>query len=116
MKKVIENVIENIHNLVVKQTDAQVVMECYWSKIDQKSNRNSLKKINIIHEIISHNLWLTSRVPTLTEDTIEGRHVERPYALYGNNIKIIPGALALKGSIVVNSQGGGSKDTWILNN
>jgi uncharacterized circularly permuted ATP-grasp superfamily protein len=35
-----------------------------------------------------------SRVPTLTEDTIEGRHVDlRPYALYGDSIKIIPGAL-----------------------
>jgi uncharacterized circularly permuted ATP-grasp superfamily protein len=37
---------------------------------------------------------INSRVPTLTEDTIEGRHVDlRPYALYGDSIKIIPGAL-----------------------
>jgi uncharacterized circularly permuted ATP-grasp superfamily protein len=62
-----------------------------------------------------------SRVPTLTEDTIEGRHVDLDPALYGDSIKIIPGALTRvalkKGSIVVNSsQGGGSKDTWILNN
>jgi len=61
-----------------------------------------------------------SRVPTLTDDSIEGRHVDlRPYILYGKDIKIIPGALTRvaleKGSIVVNSsQGGGSKDTWIL--
>jgi uncharacterized circularly permuted ATP-grasp superfamily protein len=33
-----------------------------------------------------------SRVPTLTEDTIEGRHVDLRYALYGDK-KIIPGAL-----------------------
>ena len=63
-----------------------------------------------------------SRVPTITEEnTIEGRHVDlRPYALFGDDIKIIPGALTRvalkKGSIVVNSsQGGGSKDTWVLN-
>jgi uncharacterized circularly permuted ATP-grasp superfamily protein len=35
-----------------------------------------------------------SRVPTISDDTIEGRHVDlRPYALYGDSIKIIPGAL-----------------------
>jgi uncharacterized circularly permuted ATP-grasp superfamily protein len=61
-----------------------------------------------------------SRVPTLTEDTIEGRHVDlRPYALYGDK-KIIPGALtrvALKKDQSLSIlQGGGSKDTWILNN
>ena len=63
-----------------------------------------------------------SRVPTLTEDGIEGRHVDlRPYVLYGKDLKIIPGALTSvalkKGSLVVNSsQGGGSKDTWVLDN
>ena len=50
-----------------------------------------------------------------------GRHVDlRPYILYGKELKIIPGALTRvalkKGSLVVNSsQGGGSKDTWVLN-
>ena len=61
-----------------------------------------------------------SRVPTLCDNTIEGRHVDlRPYILYGKDIKVIPGALTrvalTKGSLVVNSsQGGGSKDTWVL--
>ncbi|MEQ8881079.1 MAG: circularly permuted type 2 ATP-grasp protein, partial [Cyclobacteriaceae bacterium] len=51
---------------------------------------------------------------------IAPRHVDlRPYILYGENIKVIPGALTrvalVKGSLVVNSsQGGGSKDTWVL--
>ena len=50
----------------------------------------------------------------------EGRHVDlRPYVLCGKQICIIPGALTRvalrKGSYVVNSsQGGGSKDTWVL--
>ena len=61
-----------------------------------------------------------SRVPTLLDDSLEGCHVDlRPYVLYGNDIYVHPGGLtrvALKrGSLVVNSsQGGGSKDTWVL--
>lgn len=62
-----------------------------------------------------------SRVPTLIEDKIEGRHVDlRPYILHqGDKIYVHPGGLTRvalkKGSLVVNSsQGGGSKDTWVL--
>jgi uncharacterized circularly permuted ATP-grasp superfamily protein len=61
-----------------------------------------------------------SRVPTLTDNGVAGRHVDlRPYILYGEDIFVLPGGLtrvALKpGSLVVNSsQGGGSKDTWVL--
>ena len=61
-----------------------------------------------------------SRVPTICGDHFEGRHVDlRPYILYGKEIFVLPGGLtrvALKnGSLVVNSsQGGGSKDTWVL--
>jgi uncharacterized circularly permuted ATP-grasp superfamily protein len=61
-----------------------------------------------------------SRVPTLVEDHFEGRHVDlRPYILYGKEINVMPGGLTRvalrKGSLVVNSsQGGGSKDTWVL--
>jgi uncharacterized circularly permuted ATP-grasp superfamily protein len=61
-----------------------------------------------------------SRVPTLVGETLEGRHVDlRPYVLYGDEIRVVPGGLTRvalrKGSLVVNSsQGGGSKDTWVL--
>jgi uncharacterized circularly permuted ATP-grasp superfamily protein len=62
-----------------------------------------------------------SRVPTFIEDQIEGRHVDlRPYILHrGEEIHVHPGGLTRvalrKGSLVVNSsQGGGSKDTWVL--
>jgi uncharacterized circularly permuted ATP-grasp superfamily protein len=61
-----------------------------------------------------------SRVPTIIEDRIEGRHVDlRPYILYGQDIFVLPGGLTRvalpKGSLVVNSsQGGGSKDTWVV--
>jgi uncharacterized circularly permuted ATP-grasp superfamily protein len=61
-----------------------------------------------------------SRVPTIVGDGIEGRHVDlRPYILYGKDIYVQPGGLTrvalTKGSLVVNSsQGGGSKDTWVV--
>jgi uncharacterized circularly permuted ATP-grasp superfamily protein len=61
-----------------------------------------------------------SRTPTIIGDNIEGRHVDfRPYILYGKSIFVLPGGLTRvalkKGSLVVNSsQGGGSKDTWVL--
>lgn len=61
-----------------------------------------------------------SRVPTLIEDEFQGCHVDlRPYTLYGKDIFVNPGGLTRvalkKGSLVVNSsQGGGSKDTWVI--
>jgi uncharacterized circularly permuted ATP-grasp superfamily protein len=61
-----------------------------------------------------------SRVPTIVEDGFDGRHVDlRPYILYGKDVFVLPGGLTRvalkKGSLVVNSsQGGGSKDTWVL--
>jgi uncharacterized circularly permuted ATP-grasp superfamily protein len=62
-----------------------------------------------------------SRVPTLVGDHFEGRHVDlRPYILYdGDSVFVLPGGLTRvalkKGSLVVNSsQGGGSKDTWVI--
>jgi uncharacterized circularly permuted ATP-grasp superfamily protein len=62
-----------------------------------------------------------SRAPCLVEGGFEPRHVDlRPYVLYGDKVSIVPGGLTrvalTKGSLVVNSsQGGGSKDTWVLN-
>ena len=61
-----------------------------------------------------------SRSPCLVGDHLEPRHVDlRPYILYGDKVNIVPGGLTRvaleKGSLVVNSsQGGGSKDTWVL--
>jgi uncharacterized circularly permuted ATP-grasp superfamily protein len=58
--------------------------------------------------------------PTMVEGGFEGRHIDlRPFILYGEKAVIVPGGLTRvalrKGSLVVNSsQGGGSKDTWVL--
>jgi uncharacterized circularly permuted ATP-grasp superfamily protein len=61
-----------------------------------------------------------SRAPVIVDSQFAGRHVDlRPYILYGKDIYVLPGGLTRvalkKGSLVVNSsQGGGSKDTWVL--
>ena len=61
-----------------------------------------------------------SRAPCLVGNGLEPRHVDlRPYVLYGDKVSIVPGGLTRvalrRGSLVVNSsQGGGSKDTWVL--
>ena len=61
-----------------------------------------------------------SQHPTFCDGKLEGRHIDlRPFILYGEKTTIVPGGLTRvalrKGSLVVNSsQGGGSKDTWVL--
>ncbi|MFT8674651.1 MAG: circularly permuted type 2 ATP-grasp protein [Acetobacter sp.] len=61
-----------------------------------------------------------SVTPTLCPDGVEARHVDlRPFALTGRAVWVLPGGLSRvalrKGSLVVNSsQGGGSKDTWVM--
>ncbi len=121
-EKDLKYVIENIHNLVVKQTDAS---GGYGMLIGPKSTKK--EQVEFVAKIkanprnyIAQPMINLSRVPTLSDEGIQGRHVDlRPYILYGDDIKITPGALTRvalkKGSIVVNSsQGGGSKDTWVI--
>ena len=61
-----------------------------------------------------------SQHPSFVDDHMEGRRVDlRPYILFGQKVVVMPGGLTRvalrKGSLVVNSsQGGGSKDTWVL--
>jgi uncharacterized circularly permuted ATP-grasp superfamily protein len=71
-------------------------------------------------EYIAQEVVPLSRHPTLVGDHLEGRHVDlRPFVLSGETVEVIPGGLTRvalrRGSLVVNSsQGGGSKDTWVL--
>ncbi|GAB2629663.1 circularly permuted type 2 ATP-grasp protein [Belliella aquatica] len=123
-KKDRDYVLENIEKLVVKETNAA---GGYGMLIGPKADAEEhakfreLIKNNPTNYIAQPTLSL-STVPTLTDEGMEGRHVDlRPYILYGEEIEVIPGALTRvalkKGSLVVNSsQGGGSKDTWVLYN
>ena len=115
-------VLENIEKLVVKEANEAggygMLIGPKASKADHDLFRQKIKE-NPRNYIAQPTISL-SRVPCLFENTVEGRHVDlRPYILYGNGIQVIPGGLTrvalTKGSLVVNSsQGGGSKDTWVL--
>ena len=69
---------------------------------------------------ISQPMIALSVCPTLVDDGVEPRHVDlRPFAITGKSTWVLPGGLTRvalrKGSLIVNSsQGGGSKDTWVL--
>jgi uncharacterized circularly permuted ATP-grasp superfamily protein len=115
-------VLEHLEELVVKETNAA---GGYGMMIGPKADSDEHQKFaKLIQEnprnYIAQPTLSLSTVPTLSGTGIEPRHVDlRPYILYGQEIEVIPGAftrVALrKGSLVVNSsQGGGSKDTWIL--
>ncbi|WP_200979605.1 circularly permuted type 2 ATP-grasp protein [Echinicola sp. 20G] len=115
-------VLDNIAELVIKETNAA---GGYGMLIGPKSTPEEHEKFKKLilsnpNNYIAQPTLSLSTVPTLTENTIECRHVDlRPYVLYGEEIDVVPGALTRvalkKGSLVVNSsQGGGSKDTWVL--
>ncbi|MEB2776357.1 circularly permuted type 2 ATP-grasp protein [Algoriphagus sp. D3-2-R+10] len=115
-------VLDHIEELVVKETNAAGgygMLIGPKATPEEHSKFRELVKNNPTNYIAQPTLSL-STVPTLTDEGISGRHVDlRPYILYGKEIEVIPGALTRvalkKGSLVVNSsQGGGSKDTWVL--
>lgn len=116
-------VLENIQNLVVKAANeaggygmmigphAARAEHEEFSRLIQENPRNYIAQPTLS----------LSTVPTIINGQFEPRHVDlRPYILYGKEIYVLPGGLTRvalrKGSLVVNSsQGGGSKDTWVLN-
>lgn len=115
-------VLENIEDLVIKETNAA---GGYGMMIGPKATKEEHQKFrelvkNNPRNYIAQPTLSLSTVPTLTEKGIGPRHVDlRPYILAGQDLDVVPGSLtrvALKeGSLVVNSsQGGGSKDTWVL--
>ena len=115
-------VLDNLDKLVVKAVN---LSGGYGMLIGPKSTRKQQEefaakiKANPRDYIAQPTLSL-SRTPTICGNRVEGRHVDfRPYILYGKDIFCLPGGLTrvalIKGSLVVNSsQGGGSKDTWVL--
>ena len=117
-----KHVLENIKELVVKPANESggygMLIGPHSSAKEYEDFRGRIEA-NPRNYIAQPTLSL-SRVPTLIEDRFEGRHVDlRPYVLYGSDIYVLPGGLTRvalrKGSLVVNSsQGGGSKDTWVL--
>ncbi|MBX3241165.1 MAG: circularly permuted type 2 ATP-grasp protein [Chitinophagaceae bacterium] len=116
-------VFENIHRMVVKRTNqsggygmvmGNAISEEEWQKAKAEIEKDP-------RSFIAQPIIKLSTVPCFINGRFTPRHVDfRPYALCGpDGVEIVPGGLtrvALKeGSLVVNSsQGGGSKDTWIV--
>ncbi len=115
-------VLEHLDELVVKEANQSggygMLIGPHSTKAEQEEFARRIKD-NPRNYIAQPTLSL-SRVPVLIDDHFEGRHVDlRPFILYGEDIYVLPGGLTRvalkKGSLVVNSsQGGGSKDTWVL--
>jgi uncharacterized circularly permuted ATP-grasp superfamily protein len=117
-----QHVLQNLDKLVVKaanEAGGYGMLVGPHSTSQQREQFAAKIEANPRNYIAQPTLAL-SRVPTLIEDHLEGRHVDlRPYILYGKDIHVMAGGLTRvalrKGSLVVNSsQGGGSKDTWVL--
>ena len=116
------HVLENLQNLVVKaanESGGYGMLIGNQSTAKEREEFAQLIKSNP-REYIAQPIISLSRHPTFCEEGIQGRHVDlRPFILYGEDVEIVPGGLTRvalkKGSLVVNSsQGGGSKDTWVL--
>jgi uncharacterized circularly permuted ATP-grasp superfamily protein len=115
-------VFENIGDLVVKEANEAGGYGMLIGPKSTKEEQENFKKYILANprNYIAQPTISLSRVPCLIDDHAEGRHVDlRPYILYGDGVNVMPGGLTRvalrKGSLVVNSsQGGGSKDTWVL--
>ncbi len=115
-------VLEHLDELVVKEANQSggygMLIGPHSTQAERQEFASRIKD-NPRNYIAQPTLAL-SRVPVLIDDHFEGRHVDlRPFILYGEDIYVLPGGLTRvalrKGSLVVNSsQGGGSKDTWVL--
>lgn len=115
-------ILDNLPNLVVKAANES---GGYGMLIGTQASKAEIEKFRGLiqanpRNYIAQPVISLSRSPSFCEGGIEGRHIDlRPYVLYGEKVTIIPGGLTRvalkKGSLVVNSsQGGGSKDTWVV--
>jgi uncharacterized circularly permuted ATP-grasp superfamily protein len=116
-------ILENLDKLVVKSANESGGYGMLMGPQATSEQRESFRKAIEANprNYVAQPMIRLSRSPSFCEDHFEGRHIDlRPYILYGEKITIIPGGLTRvalrKNSLVVNSsQGGGSKDTWVLN-
>jgi uncharacterized circularly permuted ATP-grasp superfamily protein len=115
-------ILENLGKLVVKAANESggygMLMGPKAAKSEIEAFRKKIEEDP--RNFIAQPMVSLSRHPTHTDGRFEGRHIDlRPFILYGEKTVIVPGGLTRvalrKGSLVVNSsQGGGSKDTWVL--
>jgi uncharacterized circularly permuted ATP-grasp superfamily protein len=117
-----QHVLNNLHNLVVKEVQGSggYGMLIGPASTAQEREAFKLKVMQNPDNYIAQPTLALSTAPTLIDGEIVPRHVDlRPFVLSGKETSVIPGGLTrvalVKDSLVVNSsQGGGTKDTWVL--
>jgi uncharacterized circularly permuted ATP-grasp superfamily protein len=117
-----QHILANLDKLVVKAVDASGGYGMLIGPASTRDQRDEFaRKIEANPRgYIAQPTISLSRHPTFTGGRLDGRHVDlRPFVLYGEDITVMPGGLTRvalpEGSLVVNSsQGGGTKDTWVL--
>jgi len=118
----LSHVLENLDQLVVKAVGASggygMLVGPHASRAEREAFAEALKADP--DNYVAQPTIQLSTAPCLVDGRIEPRHVDlRPFILSGEKVVVTPGALTRvalrRGSLVVNSsQGGGSKDTWVL--
>ena len=118
----LEYVLGHLENLVVKPANES---GGYGMLVGPQSTKKEQKAFSLLirenpRNYIAQPVITLSTVPTVIGNTLEPRHVDlRPFILQGERMYVTPGGLTrvalVRGSLVVNSsQGGGSKDTWVV--
>jgi uncharacterized circularly permuted ATP-grasp superfamily protein len=115
-------ILEHLSELVVKSTNASGGYGMLIGPHATQAERDEFRDRIRAHPrgYIAQPTIALSRHPCWVDDHFEGRHVDlRPFVLFGSTVHVTPGGLTRvairQGSLVVNSsQGGGSKDTWVL--
>ncbi|MHB1561954.1 MAG: circularly permuted type 2 ATP-grasp protein, partial [Isosphaeraceae bacterium] len=117
-----QHILANLKSLVVKAVDASGGYGMLIGPASTREQRDEFaRKIqDNPRGYIAQPTIPLSRHPTFIDSRLDGRHIDlRPFVLYGETITVLPGGLTRvalpRGSLVVNSsQGGGTKDTWVL--
>jgi uncharacterized circularly permuted ATP-grasp superfamily protein len=117
-----EHVLANLDKLVVKPANESGGYGMLMGPQSSKAERDKFAELirKNPRNYVAQPVLTLSTVPTVVGKTVEPRHVDlRPFILSADKIQVTTGGLTRvalrKGSLVVNSsQGGGSKDTWIV--
>src|ERR1700684_1290295 len=117
-----QHVLENLEAMVVKAVGESGGYGMLMGPQSTKQQREEFRARFIAdpRNYIAQPTLELSCAPCLIDGEVESRHIDlRPYILMGEKVTLVPGGLTRvalrKGSLVVNSsQGGGSKDTWVL--
>jgi uncharacterized circularly permuted ATP-grasp superfamily protein len=117
-----QHILENLDKLVVKAVDGSGGYGMLIGPASTREQRDEFARKIVANPrgYIAQPTISLSRHPTFIGDRLDGRHIDlRPFVLYGEEIVVMPGGLTRvalpEGSLVVNSsQGGGTKDTWVL--